>query len=120
MLAPDIFASEDFHTQTNTLHEYLSYVWSMSGDDRGQGGEQMTRQLKKQLDTHVYNFLCGVSTYIVHDTSDLVDTDIMQFFEMEPAKRFTIEEAKWDYMLYWRFATSVISRLRDLTIKQLR
>ena len=49
-----------------------------------------------------------------------VDTDIMQFFEMEPAKRFTIEEAKWDYMLYWRFATSVISRVRDLTIKQLR
>lgn len=61
MLAPELFTSGDFHTKTNALHEYLSYVWSMSGDDRGRGGEEMTNRLKKQLNVHVYMFLCGAS-----------------------------------------------------------
>ncbi|KZV74789.1 kinase-like protein [Peniophora sp. CONT] len=84
MLAPELFTSTDFHARTSALHEYLSYVWSMSGEERGEGGEKMARQLKKQLNIQVYNFLCGL-------------------LEMDPTKRTTIEEAKNDYLFCCRW-----------------
>ncbi|VDC01993.1 unnamed protein product [Peniophora sp. CBMAI 1063] len=82
LLAPELFTSTDVLSQARSLHEYISYVWSMSGEDRGEGGERMARQLKKQLNIQIYNFLCGL-------------------LEMDPAKRLTIEEAQSDFMLHF-------------------